>query len=625
MSIQRLPVEVVNRIAAGEVVVRPVNVVKELVENSIDAGAKSITILVGQGGLQSIQVIDDGNGIPRSDHALVCERFATSKLCSADDLVSGAVRSFGFRGEALASMSLVSHVSIVSKSLRDSADSGGFESIYEDGILLPNYPAPVPFGGESGARIIIDDLFYNNPIRKQAFKNPSVEYKKILELISKLAISFPRIGFRVRKLGETNFDLVETGSSSTRVSRIESLTGISQNDLIIIQGTEEIPPPLVTFECICGNPNDVNVSKSTIVVVINDRLVDSSFNLQLLRQLESEITSMFQIQRVGFLFLSLTIDPKKLDVNVCPTKGRVVYANSPVVDQYVVNTVLKVLGERRKTKAFKINKIEFSSNFLPRDTVKEDSINPPSQEVIEVSQKTPVKSQPFKIHTCPRQTAFSRPVPETPFMLSLTQVDVALNEPRSQKSENETALPSLDPLFLPCNPRDFVFVGDTGKEGFVLCQYFTRLCLCNTQRLSRDLITYHLLSTDFSLVACDQQTAFSNCPEWIADLFGSQVPSVRSKPAPWQVNQLVSLISVESNDLTTAPQLAELVASWVLDTEYGGDVRVIWDEVIRNKNFLKHHKISSEPPEPLNIDCSRNFYFREVISLKELYKEFERC
>jgi DNA mismatch repair protein MLH1 len=231
MVIKRLTPDVINRIAAGEVIVRPTNAVKELMENSLDACASCITIIIGGGGLQTINILDDGKGISVDDHTLLCERFATSKLRTADDLSDGSLHSFGFRGEALASISLVSHIAVTSKTEGDHA-SAGYESRFKDGCLLPGYPLLVPFSGHMGTRIVIDDLFYNNPVRKRAFKNPSTEYKKILELVSRFAISFTGVEFKVRKLGGTSFDLFEEVSDArkdSRLRRIESLTGISQH------------------------------------------------------------------------------------------------------------------------------------------------------------------------------------------------------------------------------------------------------------------------------------------------------------------------------------------------------------------------------------------------------------
>ena len=647
MVIKRLAPEVVNRIAAGEVIIRPVNAVKELIENSLDAGASSITIIIGGGGLQTINILDDGKGILVDDHALLCERFATSKLRSADDLVDGSIDSFGFRGEALASISLVSHVAVTSKSDGDS-DETGYESRFKDGVMLPGYPAVVPFNGQSGTRIVIDDLFYNNPVRKRAFKNPSTEYKKILELVSRFSIAFPRTGFKVRKIGETSFDLFEEvshGSRDDRFKRIDSLTGIAVHDLVSIyseDSNDTLPEPLRSFEFVCSNPNGSpasQLSKGTTIVVINNRLVDSTSNLHIVKLIEAEICSNFQSNKLGFLFLSMSIDPRNLDVNVCPTKGRVVFANSSAVERFVVDKVMTVLLEKKRSKLIKLNKIQFASSFVIRETKPEEPLlSEPLPEPIQQVSKT----QPFKVHTCPKQNLFITPsklrdqsLSQEPFMLSLTQVDVPIVlDSQDMKGDALGAMcESLSgvPLVIPSNPRDFVFVGDIQKDGFVLCQHFTRLCICNTTFLSKQLIKHHLYKTKFSLVGSPiGPTDNQNIPSWMRSMFDYHIPSLRGSSAPgWQIEILFKGISTArfSDEISqrSVERLAEIVAEWIIETEYESNVRTLWDEVIRNKNLLAGHSLSSNPPEPLTVNNSLNFQFREIISLKELYKEFERC
>jgi DNA mismatch repair protein MLH1 len=660
MEIKRLPQEVVNRIAAGEVIVRPLNVVKELVENSIDARARSITITIGNGGLDSIQIIDDGSGFRRSDHELACERFATSKLSSAEDLQVGKIHSFGFRGEALASMSLVGHVSIVSKSAEDGGETG-FESCYVDGRILEGYPSPVPFKGESGTRIIVDDLFYNNPVRKKAFKSAATEYKKILDMASKFAIAFGSIEFRVRKTGSTSFDLIE--DKVDRADRIESLTGFAREDLLVLSLSSAtisklIPVPLIHAEIICLNPNAVgkSVTHTTSILVINNRLVETT-NSVFIKMLEGEICSHFQCNKAGFIFVSLTLDPKNLDINVCPTKGKVIFANQSAVERFVTEELISHILEKRKIKVIKLNKIEFSSSNMisersPKITVSQPIM--PSQD-----------SQPFKVRTCPKQNFFITPralvpaenfEPSQPFIeLTMTQPDIAppalgLSQTQPLMAIANAAEPSeIQKIFnslavanhvdLEQNPRDFVFVGDIGK-GFILCQYFTRLCVCNVNRLSRVLLRNFLLRHDLSLVSVDHAIfpldSFSDLPPFISELFrDNRLPSVRGSSdryGAYQVKKLLSLIQpnldpgVQTSE-DSVSLLVDLIVEWLLDVEYGNDARACWDEIVRNKNLWSYVNIlkSQEPPEMVNCQGTKRAFFQEVISLKELYKEFERC
>lgn len=179
---------------------RSSSAVKELIENSIDAGATSVTVIVKQGGLQLLQVQDNGHGISMKDLPLACERFATSKLTTFEDLKT--VKTFGFRGEALASISYVANVQIISRT----ADSPcAYKALYRDGKLLTQTPC----AGMIGTTITVEDLFYNMPARKQAYiKNANEEYQKILEILSKYSLEYSnQISFTCKKSGQSLPDL----------------------------------------------------------------------------------------------------------------------------------------------------------------------------------------------------------------------------------------------------------------------------------------------------------------------------------------------------------------------------------------------------------------------------------
>ncbi|GMH80398.1 hypothetical protein TL16_g08531 [Triparma laevis f. inornata] len=197
-----LPQEIVDRIAAGEIVQRPASIVKELLENSLDSGASSIEVTADKGGLASIQITDDGCGMGDDDLPLAAVRFATSKLKTFQDLKS--IRTFGFRGEALASASMVSHLSITS---RRAEDSIAYKCQYSDGAATPN--TLKPSAGVLGTTVKVDDLFYNVPSRKRSFKRDSDEYNRLLDVVQRYAVhrAGGGVGFVCRKKTANSVDL----------------------------------------------------------------------------------------------------------------------------------------------------------------------------------------------------------------------------------------------------------------------------------------------------------------------------------------------------------------------------------------------------------------------------------
>lgn len=198
--------QVVNRIAAGEVIHRPMSALKEMLENSLDAGSSSIGVLAKGGGLKLLQIHDNGHGIAREDFGKVCERFATSKLREYDDLER--IETFGFRGEALASISHVAHVTITSMT------EGGpcaYRAAYCDGHLAPPKAGesvePKPCAGTRGTQIVVEDMFYNCLARRNAMKGAGEEYSKLLGVVQSYAIDNPGVSMSCRKQGEGSSDL----------------------------------------------------------------------------------------------------------------------------------------------------------------------------------------------------------------------------------------------------------------------------------------------------------------------------------------------------------------------------------------------------------------------------------
>jgi DNA mismatch repair protein MLH1 len=288
--IRKLEETVINRIAAGEVVQRPSAAIKELIENSLDAGSTSITIVVKGGGLNLLQIQDNGHGIRKEDLDIVCERFTTSKLSTFEDLQS--IATFGFRGEALASITHVAHVTILTKT---KSSPCAYKAKYLDGKLAPQKAGekaePKACAGVQGTTITVEDLFYNMLTRKQAFKNPAEEYQRILDVVTKYSIRYGDSGvsFTCKKHGSAVPDLhtpVSTPASGTLENiRIAYGSNLAREliDFTVEHNAEtsSLRSPGGTDMSalkvsITGKVSNANYStkKATYVFFINNRLVE---------------------------------------------------------------------------------------------------------------------------------------------------------------------------------------------------------------------------------------------------------------------------------------------------------------------------------------------------------------
>jgi len=200
-----------------QIIHRPSNAIKELIENSLDAGSTSIKLTIRDGGLKLIQITDNGHGINRSDLPLLCTRFATSKLAKFSDLQS--LTTYGFRGEALASISYCAHVEVVTKT---KADGCGWKAQYADGELVAPKPGttadPKPAAANDGTVISAEDLFYHMPLRKRAFKSPSDEYNRILDVTMKYAVHNPHAAWVCKKAGTALADISTPADSTARAN-----------------------------------------------------------------------------------------------------------------------------------------------------------------------------------------------------------------------------------------------------------------------------------------------------------------------------------------------------------------------------------------------------------------------
>ena len=270
--IRTLSQDVVNRIAAGEVIHRPSSALKEMLENSLDAGSTSIAVTCKEGGLKLLQIQDNGHGIREIDLPILCERFTTSKITTHDDLQK--LHTFGFRGEALASISHVAHLTVTTMT---ASSKCAFKATYTDGKLSAARPgeseAPRACAGVRGTQIQVEDLFYNIPTRRKAFKNPSDEYSRTLDVVTRYALHFCHVAFSCKKVGESHVD-VHTTVNTDRRSTVCALFGRQLAAELLTLSVEDKEKG-VKVNGLISNPN-WSQKKSTFVLFINDRLVESA-------------------------------------------------------------------------------------------------------------------------------------------------------------------------------------------------------------------------------------------------------------------------------------------------------------------------------------------------------------
>lgn len=323
-KIQPLDPSVVNLIAAGEIIVAPVNALKELIENSVDAGSTSIHLDVLEGGLKMMQITDNGSGIDVNDLELLCVRHATSKIKSYDDLRT--IATYGFRGEALASISHIAHVKVTTKT----PDSSFAWTAKYNGSKLAG--TPTKSAGNDGTRIMVEDLFYNIPSRRRAFRSPNEEFNKILEMVAKYAVHCWNVGFALKKLDSKGGSkmTIQVASNVKHLDRIRSIYGPSVAKELFKFSVED---QRYKFKAngFASNAN-YSVKRIQIILFINNRQVEST-NIK--KAIEQTYSAFLPKGGHPWAYLSIEIDPRNVDVNIHPTKREVAFLYEDEIIQII--------------------------------------------------------------------------------------------------------------------------------------------------------------------------------------------------------------------------------------------------------------------------------------------------
>lgn len=327
MELRILPGNIANMIAAGEVVQRPASVVKELVENAVDAGAEQISVIIKDSGRTLIQVIDNGKGMNPDDAVLCFERHATSKIATAEDLED--ITTFGFRGEALASIAAVAEVTLKT---RTEDEEVGCQVEFAASVHNSTTEIATP----KGTNIAVRNLFYNVPARRKFLKSDNVEFKHIVEEFTKVALTRPEIGFSLSHNGKDVFVLKPAKSLKYRIMDLlgASVTG----DVVDVCADTSV----VSLRGFVGRPDTARKTLGNQFFFVNGRYFRSPY---LHKAVMKAYEGMIADGVTPSYFIYLEVDPHSVDVNISPTKSEVKFEDDSFIFQVVYASVKEMLGK----------------------------------------------------------------------------------------------------------------------------------------------------------------------------------------------------------------------------------------------------------------------------------------
>ena len=324
--IQLLPDHVANQIAAGEVVQRPASVVKELLENAIDAEATHIQLLIKDAGKTLIQVSDDGKGMSETDARLCFERHATSKIKMAEDLFQ--LKTKGFRGEALASIAAIAHVDLKSKQEEQEV---GTEIKINGTKVESQEPCVTP----KGTVVSVKNLFFNIPARRNFLKSNAVETRHIIDEFQRVALAHPQIAFSLHHNGSEIFQLPSTNHRQ----RIVNIFGAKTNEkLVPVEEETEI----LNVQGFVGKPEFAKRTKGEQFFFVNDRFIKSPY---LNHAVTAAFEGLLKEKTYPSYFLYLNIDPKRIDINIHPTKTEIKFDDEHALYAILRSAIKHSLGQ----------------------------------------------------------------------------------------------------------------------------------------------------------------------------------------------------------------------------------------------------------------------------------------
>jgi DNA mismatch repair protein MutL len=355
--IKLLPDAVANQIAAGEVVQRPASAVKELLENAIDSGADKIQLIIKDAGKSLIQVIDNGCGMSATDARMCFERHATSKINKAEDLF--AIRTMGFRGEAMASIAAIAQVDLKTK--KHEEELGSFISIEGSNVILQE-PCATP----NGTTISVKNLFYNIPARRNFLKSNPVETRHIIDEFHRVALAHPEIYFTLHHDGQEIYHLPH----SQLKQRIVHLLGNHYNEKLVPVDEET---SIIQVKGYIGKPSSAKKTRGDQFFFVNNRFIKDNY---LNHAVKIAFEELLPDDYFPLYYLFIEIDTAKIDINVHPTKTEIKYQDEKAIYAIIRSAVKRALGKYNITPTLDFNQETAFQGMISDKPL--DEITPPS-------------------------------------------------------------------------------------------------------------------------------------------------------------------------------------------------------------------------------------------------------
>ena len=470
-----------NKIAAGEVVEKCASVVKELVENSIDAGSTSIKIDLQEGGLTEIKITDDGVGMEKEDALLAFQRHATSKLTREDDLFF--INTLGFRGEALPSIASVAEADLVT-----CASDVGTHIRIKGGKLEINEPSDA----RKGTIITISNLFYNTPARLKYLKSEQYELANTVSFIEKLAFSYPEIKFELTNNGKT---IVKTSGSNNLLKTIHEIYGLNvSSNMIEVKGSTDD----YDMEGYICKPEVLKSNRNHMITIVNGRVVK---NNDLNRAINDAYYTYKPDIKFPIVVLKFETDPTLIDVNIHPTKQDIKLSKTEELYKMIVDTIKsKLYQELLIPKAIKEEptNISLPTNMIKNDIINEKIVDETPKETFQTELDFSVKEQEFEYETETKDLVINKELKELvlyPVGLALGTYIIAQNEEgvylidqhaaqerinydkylKALKEEKTSTIAPLFPINVELNSSDFLTIKENinilTDMGFVIEEF----------------------------------------------------------------------------------------------------------------------------------------------------------